>query len=68
MSEFDLLLCQPKFGPFQVASTLGDLAAAAISTVLVPSKQTQGLYILKEPICLAFMHLQWCPAILTYKV
>ena len=48
MSKFNLLLCQPMFGPFQVASTLGDLAAAAIATVSVASKQTQSLYILKE--------------------
>ena len=47
-TEFDLLLCQPMFGPFQVASTLGDLAVVAIATVSVASKQTQSLCILKE--------------------
>ena len=41
MSQFNLLLCQPTFGPFQVASALGDLAAAAIATVSVASKQTE---------------------------
>ena len=40
--------CQPTFGAFQVASTRGDLAAAAIATVLVTLKLTQILYILKE--------------------
>ena len=39
MSKFDLLPCQPMFGPFQVSSTLGDLAAAAIATVSVASKK-----------------------------
>ena len=34
--------------PLQVASALGDLAAAAIATVLVDGKHTQSLYILKE--------------------
>ena len=29
MTEFELHLCQPKSGPFQVASTLGDLFVAA---------------------------------------
>ena len=46
--EIDLLLCQPPFGPFQVASTLRDPAAAAVATVLVPGKHTQILCILKE--------------------
>ena len=32
-------------GPLLVASTLGDLVAAAIATILVTSKQTQSLYI-----------------------
>ena len=48
MCEFDLLLCQPTFGPFRVASTLGDLAVAAKAAVSVASKQTQSQFILKE--------------------
>ena len=35
-------------GPFQVASTLGGLAAEALATVLGHDKLTQRLYILKE--------------------
>ena len=34
----------PKFVPFQVASTLGDLAAASVAIDLVTSKHTQSLY------------------------
>ena len=48
MFEFNLLLSQPMFAPFEVASTLGDLAAAAIASVLFNSKKTQSLYILKD--------------------
>ena len=36
-------MCQPTFEPFQVADTLGNLAAAAIPTALVTSKHTQSL-------------------------
>ena len=48
MSKFNLLLCQLMFGPYGVASILGDLAVAAMATVLVASKQIKSLYILKE--------------------
>ena len=46
--------------PLHVASTLGDLAAAATTALLVPSKQTHSFYIQKEylSICLTDMH-QW---------
>ena len=47
-TEFDLLLCQPMFEPFQAASTKGDLASTSKATVLVTSKYTQNLYILRE--------------------
>ena len=48
MSKFNLLLCQLMFGPYGVANILGDLAVAAMATVLVASKQIKSLYILKE--------------------
>ena len=41
------------FGPFKEASSLWYLAAAAIATVLVTGKHTQGMYILKELACKA---------------
>ena len=47
MAKFDLLLCQPTFGHFQLASTQGDLAVVAIATSWDTGKHTRSLYILK---------------------
>ena len=38
--EFDLFLGQPMFGPFQVGSTMYELATAALATVLAAGKHT----------------------------
>ena len=46
--EFDLFLGQPMFGPFQVGSTMYELATAALATVLAAGKHTRNQYILKE--------------------